>query len=100
MNFKIKIRNDGMIEFLGDTCPLDLPLENPVRRRASTIRPVRFIKRMAFRILRTVCGDTGRAAAFTRTWGGPWRVVILATSQTYTAPTRAECVAWEIEQLQ
>jgi hypothetical protein len=96
----ITINPDGTVEFLGDTCPVDLPLSNPIKRRVSTIQPLNAWKRRAFLFLRYVCSDRGRVAAYTRTWSGPWTAVILATGQTYTAQSRADCIAWEIEQLQ
>jgi hypothetical protein len=95
----ITILPDGTVEFLGE-CPLDLPLSNPIRRRVSVILPAHNWKRIAFKNLRTVFGEQGRVAAWTRTWTGPWTARILATGETYTAETRAQCIAWEIEQLQ
>ena len=91
----ITILPSGEVQFLGE-CPVDLPLMNAVRRRVSTICPVRVDKRLAFRALRTVFGDEGRVAAFTRKWKGTWRATILATGQTQTFNTRARAVAWEI----
>jgi len=92
----IFIEPDGSVSFLGDVCPLDLPLANPIRRRASNIRPVRFWKRMAFVLCRLVAGERGRAADWTRTWSGPWRATILATGQGAVFERRSEAVAWEI----
>jgi hypothetical protein len=92
----ITILPSGEVEFLGE-CPVDLPLSNPVRRRVSTIEPKTFWKKKAFQVLRLVAGDTGRVAAFTRTWSGKWTARILATGQTQTFNTRAEAIAWEIE---
>ena len=93
----INVTKTGDVEWIGDKCPLDLPLGKIRRRRVSTIRPVRFLKRMAFVILRTVFGETGRVAAFTRTWAGPWRCVILSTGQSAVFETRAEAIQWELE---
>jgi hypothetical protein len=95
----ITINTDGSIEFLGDTCPLDLPLANAVRRRVSVIEPTKFWKKKAFQILRRVAGETGAAAAFTRRWSGPWRVTILATGQTEVFQERSDAIAWEINLL-
>ena len=93
----INVTKTGDVEWIGDKCPLDLPLGKIRRRRVSTIRPVRFLKRMAFVILRTVFGETGRVAAFTRTWAGPWRCVILSTGQTEVFENRQAAVDWEYE---
>jgi hypothetical protein len=95
----ITILPSGEIEFLGDICPIDLPLGKTVRRRVSTIQPLCLWKRLAFLFLRRVCGEQGRVAAFTRKWSGPWTARILATGQTHTFNTRARAIAWEIEVL-
>ena len=94
----ITILCNGDVSFLGE-CPVDLPLLNPVRRRVSKIEPKTFWKKKAFQVLRLVAGDTGRVAAFTRTWSGKWTARILATGQTKTFNTRARAIAWEIEVL-
>jgi hypothetical protein len=96
----ITILPSGEVEFLGDACPVDLPLANPIKRRASRIEPTRFWKRKSFQALRLVAGESGRVASFTRTWAGSWTAVILATGQTATFNTRAEAIAWEISVLE
>lgn len=72
-------------------------------RRASHIWPVHPVKRAIFHALRRLFGDKGRAAAWTRTWSGPWGVVILGrplrNSFHYVSQSRANCIAWEHEQL-
>ncbi|HXJ55423.1 MAG TPA: hypothetical protein VNU68_02050 [Verrucomicrobiae bacterium] len=95
----ITILPDGTVEFLGDTCPLDLPLANPVRRRVSTIQPTVWWKRTAFLFLRRVCGERGRVAAFTRRWKGPWKAVILATGQSAVFDSRQAAIDWEYQVL-
>jgi hypothetical protein len=95
----ITIKTDGSVEFLGEL-PIDLPLANPIKRRVSIVQPTSFWRRKAFRLLRTVFGESGRVASFTRTWSGPWTATILATGQTATFNTRAEAIAWEIGELQ
>lgn len=94
----ITLHAEGTVSHIGDL-PIDLPLLNPVRLRVSIIQPTSFWRRKAFRLLRTVFGDAGRVAAFTRTWQCEWTATILATGETYTADSRAECVAWELETL-
>jgi hypothetical protein len=42
--------------------------------RASHVVPISRPKRWAFRLFRRLFGETGRVAAWTRTWRGPWRV--------------------------
>jgi hypothetical protein len=94
----INIEPDGQISFLGDLpAGLDLPLANPRRRRVSTIQPVSLAKRWAFLFLRKVAGDTGRVAAWTRTWKCKWRATILATGQTAVFENRQAALDWEYE---
>ena len=95
----ITITPEGNVEFLGDTLPIDLPLGKTVRRRVSVIRPLNVWKRIAFISLRLLCKDTGRAAAFTRTWRGPWRATILATGQSAVFENRQAAIDWEYEVL-
>ena len=45
-------------------------------RRGGRVVPVNPIRRTAFRLLRWLFGDRGRVAAWTRTWSGPWLVVV------------------------
>jgi len=44
------------------------------RRRASHVLPVAFPLRSAFRLLRSVFGEVGRAATWTRSWRCQWYV--------------------------
>lgn len=93
----ITIETDGSITFLGELpADLDLPLGNPIRRRVSVIQPVSPLKKVTFLFLRLVAGDTGRAAAFTRKWKGPWLCTILATGQSAVFERRDQAVAWEV----
>lgn len=63
--------------------------------RYSRILPLHPVKRAAFQALRRLFGDQGRTAAWTRTWRGPWRAVILGTGAVFVSYDRAECLAWE-----
>ncbi len=93
----ITILPDGQVQFLGDACPLDLPLVDPIRRRVSKIQPAHNVwKRIAFLLVRRCFGELGRAADWTRTWSGSWRATILATGQSAVFESRAEAIAWEI----
>ncbi len=93
----ITVLPTGEIQFLGDVCPVDLPLVNPIRRRVSLIQPAHNVwKRIVFLLVRRCFGDRGRGAAWSRRWRGPWRATILATGQSAVFETREECVAWEL----
>lgn len=75
------------------------------RKRASHIRPAGFVKRIAFIVIRACFGDDGFMANWTRHWPGPWTAHLIANRQdasparTFTAPTRAECLRWEYNEL-
>ena len=43
-------------------------------RRGSHVLPQRPFKRLAFRLLRRLFGESGRLADWTRTWKGPWQI--------------------------
>jgi hypothetical protein len=49
-------------------------LEGAVVRRASHVEPNNFVLRLCFRVVRALCSDASRIAAWTRTWGCMWRV--------------------------
>ena len=65
--------NGDQIFLKTDTADIFLELGEVITRRASHVFPVNFWKRQAFRVLR-ILGDTGRIAAWSRTWRGPWLV--------------------------
>lgn len=102
----INVTEDGNIEFIEGTVSLDMALalsgdldlsKKTVRRRLSRIVPASPWKRVAFYTLRFLCGERGRAAAFTRTWKGPWRMRILSTGQTEVFELRQAAVDRELE---
>jgi hypothetical protein len=69
------------IDESGDMVYLNTPesdifmeLGERITARASNVLPVRFWYRQAFRILRTLFGDYGRIAQWTREWSTRWYV--------------------------
>lgn len=99
----LNFRADGTLDTIY-TDKLELSQFGPVTKtRASHIRPLLPPLMVAFCLLRGLFGDNGRVAAWTRTWRGPWRVTICRAgappAASFTAPTRAECIEWEINQL-
>jgi len=69
------------IDESGDMVYLNTPesdifmeLGERITTRASNVLPVRFWHRQAFRILRTLFGDYGRIAQWTREWRTRWYV--------------------------
>lgn len=94
----IHIMVNGDIKVI-DADGLPLTELGPVTvRRVSRIVPVNLFKRAAFYLLRWTCGERGKAAAWTRTWHGPFRVRMFVGG-AYTAKTRREAVEWEIKQV-
>ena len=67
------------------------------RARASNILPLNRAKRLAFRLLRHLFGETGRASDWTRAWKGP-AIADMAPSGGPVLgpfPSRAEALAAE-----
>ena len=101
MKYTITIKRDGTIETM-DEVPfeeLQLQVATISQERVSHIWPANLVKHIAFRLLRWAFGDTGLIAQWTRNWRGPWTVVIIASREAYTHPSRRVCVAWEKEKL-
>jgi hypothetical protein len=71
----LTIEDNGDLTFL-DSSSADafLDLGETTKRRASHILPVTFIYRQWFRILRTLFGEKGRVAEWTRRWNTAWIV--------------------------
>lgn len=69
------------------------------KRRVSTITPMFAPKKQAFRFLRWLFGEDGKAAAWTRTWKGPWLCRILKTGEWSVFERRESAIEWEIERL-
>ena len=94
-----------VIDFLPDgtveTCGVSDLVSGPeIRRtRASRIVPVSVPKRIAFYLIRVICGERGRAAEWTRSWKGPWVCHILGTRRRFYNQSRQACVRWEIKQI-
>lgn len=72
------------------------------QERVSHIWPVNKTKRAAFRLLRRWFGETGRIAAWTRKWKGPWQVrwVSNPSRVVYSHKRRSQCLYWEKRELE
>jgi hypothetical protein len=71
----ITIEEDGTQTFLKtDAADIFLELGEVITRRASHVEPAGFWLRLAFTALRSIFPDTGKVAAWTRTWCCLWRV--------------------------
>jgi hypothetical protein len=67
--------------------------------RGGHVWPKRKLQRLAFQVLRRVCGPDGKVADWTRLWSGPWIVFIPSTGKTLdrTFETHAEAVKAEVD---
>ena len=95
---KITIEPDGRMVTFGDAPELE-SLGTVKRQRVSHILPVHADKQIAFRILRILFGERGRVAAWTRTWCGPWIVLMVNSRKVFAHPSRAVCIQWERREL-
>lgn len=95
----LDISPEGEVSFLGDAPELQ-DLGPRRKERASVVVPVSPGKAAIFTLLRRALGDDGMVATWTRSWAGPWRAVILSTGAVHDATTRAECLAWERQELE
>jgi hypothetical protein len=94
------VRGDGQIEMIGDV-PVELSLHGKaVRRRATSILPVHRGKRLCFLALRSLFGERGRVAEWTRQWSGPWEARIYATGETMVFQSRRVALLWERAKLE
>lgn len=66
-------------------------------RRASHVEPTGCGRRLLFRLIRATCRSTSRAAAWTRTWDGPWTARVVGGPNLGTFPTRSEAIDAELE---
>lgn len=75
MSCQIVVNQDGSIEFIKDAASPMNGLASQVARintvRASNVMPYSSLKRVAFILIRTLFGDRGVVADWTRRWKGP-----------------------------
>lgn len=98
----MRLRRDGVIEWLSLPPDLDITVLKQTRQRYSEILPVNPFLYVAFRIIRAVFGEgTGRIPEWTRTWPCRWRCRILighSRGKTRTGMDRKELIGWEHDQ--
>jgi len=74
----IVIRRDGSVEWIGlDSSRVMDRLGTAVHRRASHVEPVRWWRRVTFRIVRAIVSDVSRMADWTRGWHCDWQANII-----------------------
>lgn len=100
MKHVVQVTEDGTIVHL-QSDELSLGSIGPTTTtRASHVEPVDAMKRLAFRILRLVCGERGRVAQWTRGWKGPWMVRVCGGGPSFRHSSREACIEWEVAHLQ
>ncbi|MBN2003774.1 MAG: hypothetical protein JXA21_10490 [Anaerolineae bacterium] len=100
-----KIKTDGTLAVIAHA-PEDVrtvPGDVVNLARGGHVWPKHGFKRLAFRLLRRLCGNRGRVAAWTRTWRGAWLVIRADNGQrlpgefaSHGDAVKAE-VAWLLE---
>lgn len=99
MKHHLKIRNDGMIEWLAPP-PVPFKIKKQTKERFSEIVPRNPVKRMLFRLLRSIFGETGRVSQWTREWACYWHCEILLgqhKGETMDSGLRCVLLEWEKE---
>lgn len=98
---EIYIMPDGTICAVNnDALPLDT-CGHVTTRRASHVLPCNPFKRAMFKALRALFGEHGRVADFCRNWRCRWQVSFAEEPGrvVFTHDERAECITWEVQQL-
>lgn len=88
-----------MIEWLAPP-PVPFMIKKQTRERFSEIVPRNTVKRMLFRLLRFIFGETGRVSEWTRRWACFWHAEILIgphKGETMDSGLRYVLLEWEKE---
>ena len=99
---RIQIDNAGNVRYLAPVATSNElerglgELGQAETHRASVIEPAGVMRRVAFRVLRRLCGDGGRAAAWTRRWGGRWRARVIGGPELGKYDTRKQAIRAEM----
>lgn len=89
----------GEVEWL-TAPPIDFTIGSQRRQRFSEIVPTNPLLLIAFRMLRLMFGENGRASDWTRQWRCEWIGIILIESnrgRTMVSRSRQAIVDWEHE---
>lgn len=102
MKYHMRIRKDGVIEWLSPPPGFSIPVLKQTRTRFSEILPVHPFLYLAFRVIRFLFGEgAGRIPAWTRTWRCMWRCQILKGPRRGTVRIgmdRSKLISWEHDQ--
>lgn len=101
--YPMRIRKDGVIEWLSPPPGFSIPVLKQTRRRYSEIVPVNPFLCLAFRVLRLCFGETlfGIVPNWTRLWKCQWQARILigpSRGRTKISTNRYELISWEHDQ--
>lgn len=98
---KLYFNQNGTASAVNDSSFDFTVIGQPEIKRASHVWPVHPVKRLAFRVLRSLFGERGRTAEWCRRWRGPWEVRFADSPRVvaFTHKSRRVCIAWEVMQL-
>lgn len=100
---EVTITPTGEVQFLYDESLAELVPKDAVIKRASHVLPQNLILRILFHVLRSIWGEYGWMAEFTRSWSCLWYVDLSPVGGP-TLPqrfkNRAEAITAEVEWLQ
>lgn len=101
-SIRVSISDDGVMRFLVSDATRHLLTDASKVRRASHVEPCAYVLRLLFHGLRKVCGEYGRVAEFTRTWGCAWRINLAPINGPILPETyrdRSQAIQREIDHL-
>lgn len=99
--YPIRIRKDGVIEWLSPPPGFYIPVLKQTRTRFSEILPVNPFLYLVFRILRLVYGEEGPVGNWTRSWKVEWQARILKgpkRGSVRVGRDRKKLIDWEHDQ--
>jgi len=83
----IRVSPTGQMTFLADPALMALASKGEAKiRRASHVEPTHTILRLTFHVLRWLCGEGGKIAAWTRRWNVAWRVNLAPSAGPVLGP--------------
>ncbi|HCG2921387.1 hypothetical protein ACV1DG_22960 [Aeromonas hydrophila] len=95
---RIVIKGGEVCGFADEVSFLGLDVQAFSQQRVSRIVPTSFLLMAAFLVIRKMCPDKSKLAAWTRRWGCEWKVLI--DGETYGPfQDRAEAIAFEKEKI-
>lgn len=95
---RIVIKNGEVCGFADEVSFKGLDVQEYSKQRVSRIVPTSFPLMVAFYVIRGLCSDESKMAAWTRRWGCQWKVVIDGESFG-PFDNRADAISFEKEKI-